>query len=308
MWRLLIPNVASAHVKWFAQDQPSTPPVEFHWSDPGVIIWIAVCVVIIAAAILLERVLRKPSSFKDLCERNGKYIRYVFQFLVGVWLITTAYNGQLLAPNYLADESLVSHALLIAEYAVGIAFIVNLLVPAASVVLLLVYIGVMIQHGFVETLDHVDIIGYSVFLFMMTAPQQWGLTYYKQWAIPTLRFFTGAALIVLGLSEKLLNPQLAMSFLQDHHWNFMQMLGMQFFTDELFILSAGFTEMLFGIIFILGVVTRINTAVLAIFFTTTAIVLGPTEIIGHLPFFGIVALFLLYGSGEHLKVVRPILR
>lgn len=305
---LLFPKTAHAHVKWFAQEQSDLQSIHFSFSDPSVIIWIAIVVIVVAVAIALERVLRKPAGLKDICAHYGTYAIRFFQILIGVWLIFTAYTHQLLAPNFLADGSILSQTLLILQYAVGITLIVNLLVPAASIGLLIIYAGITTKFGFIETLDHLDVLGYSIFLFIMSAPKQWGLTYYRQWAIPILRIFTGAALIILSLSEKLLHPQLAMNFLQEHHWNFMQMLGMNFFTDELFILSAGFAELLFGIILVLGVLTRINTAVLAIFFTTTAIILGPTEIVGHLPFFGVVVLFLLYGSGEHLKVVRPLHR
>jgi uncharacterized membrane protein YphA (DoxX/SURF4 family) len=78
------------------------------------------------------------------------------------------------------------------------------------------------------------------------------------------------------------------------------------YTDYLFTLSAGTMEALFGLIFILGVVTRLNALAIAIFFSIPIFILGPIELAGHLPHFCAVVLLLLFGSGEHFKAAYPI--
>ncbi|MEK9154083.1 MAG: hypothetical protein AAB798_01275, partial [Patescibacteria group bacterium] len=74
------------------------------------------------------------------------------------------------------------------------------------------------------------------------------------------------------------------------------------YSDYLFTLSAGAVESLFGLIFILGVVTRLNALIVAIVFTIPLFILGPIELAGHLPHFAAVVLLLLFGGGNMLKV------
>lgn len=87
-------------------------------------------------------------------------------------------------------------------------------------------------------------------------------------AIDIVRIGTGISLIGLAFTEKLLYPELGMEFLAMHQWNFMQPL-FPWFTNELFVLSTGFAEMLFGIVFILGYMTRTTTVVIGCFFTAS---------------------------------------
>ena len=89
------------------------------------------------------------------------------------------------------------------------------------------------------------------------------------------------------------------------------MLGFHQFSDYWFVLSAGAVEVIFGLIFVLGIVTRLNALVLAGFFIATLILLGPMELLGHAPHFAIVFVLLVFGSGEKLKffsIKQPISR
>jgi uncharacterized membrane protein YphA (DoxX/SURF4 family) len=128
-----------------------------------------------------------------------------------------------------------------------------------------------------------------------------------------LRFHTGVALSVLAFSEKLLQPSLAMAFLEKHNVNFMKTLGFENFSDHLFVLSAGFSELLFGMIFVLGLVTRINTLALAFFLIASNVYFflmgksaeGILEIIGHANLFAIGLLLIFYGAGSKLRLSTP---
>jgi uncharacterized membrane protein YphA (DoxX/SURF4 family) len=110
-------------------------------------------------------------------------------------------------------------------------------------------------------------------------------------------------LFVLGFSEKILHPEFGINFLSMYPWNFMQSLGLAY-SDYLFTLSAGAVESLFGLVFMLGIVTRLNALVLAVFFTIPIFILGPIELAGHMPHFAAVVLLLLFGAGEHFKLVH----
>ena len=94
------------------------------------------------------------------------------------------------------------------------------------------------------------------------------------------------------------------AFLEKYDWNFMHhFFGLTWFSDYWFAYSAGVVESLFGIFLILGLVTRLTIVALAVFLVTTLILLGPVELIGHLPHFSIAAVLLVFGAGSvmHMK-------
>ncbi|WP_119394450.1 DoxX family protein [Salinibius halmophilus] len=130
------------------------------------------------------------------------------------------------------------------------------------------------------------------------------------YSVLALRIFTGIALVTLGLSEKLIGSHLGAAFISKYDWNFMQLLGFEFFTDRLFILSAGVMEVVFGLILILGTVTRLNILVVAIFMITTNVTFvfqdnpeaALMELVGHLPIIATAVICVFFGSGQKLKL------
>jgi len=126
---------------------------------------------------------------------------------------------------------------------------------------------------------------------------------YKKYALSLVRVGTGITLVILGLSEKIFAPEYGLHFLQIHPWNFMQQMGLNY-SDYLFTISAGSVEVLLGLIFILGVVTRINALVTTIIFMIPLFLLGPIELAGHIPHFAAVILLLLFGNGGHFTVFK----
>jgi uncharacterized membrane protein YphA (DoxX/SURF4 family) len=138
--------------------------------------------------------------------------------------------------------------------------------------------------------EYFSIISFS-FLRTVVAP-------IKHYALSVLRVGTGITLMILGLTEKIFAPEYGMNFLAHHDWNFMQLLGFNY-SNYLFTLSAGSIEFLFGFIFVLGIVTRLNALVVAIVFFIPLFILGPIELAGHLPHFAAVIMLLLFGSGGH---------
>ena len=88
----------------------------------------------------------------------------------------------------------------------------------------------------------------------------------------------------------------------------MQHLGVHWFTDTLFVLSTGFAEMIFGVIFILGYLTRINTIAIASFFAASVVTMfvqfGAWEV-EDLVVYSAAILFICYGHG-HTKFFHVI--
>jgi uncharacterized membrane protein YphA (DoxX/SURF4 family) len=111
-----------------------------------------------------------------------------------------------------------------------------------------------------------------------------------------LRVCVGAALVVLSISEKFANPQLAREFIDRYPaFDLFRTLGLPL-DSELFIRVAGSVELLFGLLIMLGAAPQVAMIVAGIPFNATLFFLGRTELIGHLPIYGAMLALLVYGS------------
>ena len=300
-WAITAP--AYAHVKWFVEDaELDVEP--FRLTDPAVLVWLGVIVVVTGVGIVLER--RAVVGWVQHLAHDTRWHRVaeaVFRVLVAGWLIYSAGTGTVFVPVF-ATDGVLGAVSIVWQVVLALVVLSYRWDRVASVLLVGLYIVASATYGWLDVLEHAFVLGIAAWLGLGGSLRN-AAHPTADWAIPALRVATGVSLIVLGLQEKLLHPELSLAFLDTHPWNFMQALGFEWFTNQLFVLSAGMTELLFGWIFVLGVVTRLNTLVLAVFFITTIIVLGPQELTGHLPLFAIVALLLVHGSGNQLRVVEP---
>lgn len=71
-----------------------------------------------------------------------------------------------------------------------------------------------------------------------------------------LRVGLGISLVTVAFTEKLANPALAQSFLQQHPLNFTSFLGIPM-PDELFVQCAGAVELLVGLFILFGLFPRL---------------------------------------------------
>jgi hypothetical protein len=106
--------------------------------------------------------------------------------------------------------------------------------------------------------------------------------------------FTGLSILWLAFSEKLLNPQLALAFLESRpEFNFVQLLGFGWFTNELFVYAAAAVEATVGVLLIAGVLPRIVILFMWVPFNIAIPFLPPEELLGHLPILAVMyAVFL----------------
>jgi len=119
-----------------------------------------------------------------------------------------------------------------------------------------------------------------------------------QRAIFILRLGVGLTLIVLAIRNKLLDPALSLTFLEQHDFNFMRLMGFESFSNLHFAYAAGILELTFGLLILFGIATRFSVACLSFFFVLTLFLLGPRELVGHAPIIGIAVIFILRGGGR----------
>jgi uncharacterized membrane protein YphA (DoxX/SURF4 family) len=117
---------------------------------------------------------------------------------------------------------------------------------------------------------------------------------YQHYSLPLVRIFTGISILWLAFSEKLLNPDLALAFLEwKPEFNFMKLIGLEWFSDELFVYAAAAVEATVGVLLIAGVLPRIVILFMWLPFNITIPLLPPEELLGHLPILAVMyAVFL----------------
>ena len=298
-----------AHVKWFIDyemNRDSTSPIyDFSISNPAILTWISIVSVLVALAFFIHK--QKPQAPKNLIswaeKHKGKFL-YFFQACVGISLLFASYSGTILLPHYIGPEG--SQFLHILEGITGLLLILNIAVPIAAVALLITYFTTFYYFSFVEAIDYINLAGISIFLFLEKTKR---FKDYKRYALPALRIFTGLALFILAFSEKLLFQQRAQEFLGNYELNFMKAIGFESYSDTFFALSAGAMEAAFGIILILGLITRLNVLVLTGFFLASNIFFfvqghnqeGLVEFMGHLPIVATAIFLIAFGSGKLRK-------
>lgn len=308
----LLPVATFAHTRWFAIGY--IPP--YVTNEPTALylaFWAFIALVVVLAGTFLERRgYLQFAFFHPTRDHALPRAAATFSMVVGAFFVIAGTHEYLFSPN-LSMEAGMPYLLIVAQILIGLAFLTGVFARVAALFLGLLWLSALMYTGPLSMFENVWVLSTAAFIFIMGS-DYFSLVPFKAlahvtkrfeaYALPLLRFGTGATLLVLGFSEKILRPELGINFLVEHPWNFMQLLGFTWYSDYLFTLSAGAVESLIGLIFILGIVTRLNALVLAVFFTIPMFILGPVELAGHLPHFAAVVLLLLFGSGDRLKAVR----
>jgi len=111
-----------------------------------------------------------------------------------------------------------------------------------------------------------------------------------------VRLGAGGALITPAFAEKLANPALARETLRLFpHLDVFALVGIHLPADT-FVAVAGATELLFGLLVISGALPQVAVLVAGLPFNATLLLFGGTEMLGHLPVYGVLRTLLAYGS------------
>ncbi len=297
-----LPQVALAHIKWFVDVEAvkaSNQTIEFFswWSKP-VGVWVVVTLLLIGLAKVLNHKLKEPKKILEFGEKNQKAIYRIFKILVGIFLVVISGFWQIILVPQIPVSGLWQQVLQVAQGIIGVMLIVNVYPKWAGLALGGLYLVAGGLGGIEFYLENLLLLAIALFIYLSELSETHKLFVYQAWAVPILRTGAGVSLVVLAFTEKLLHPELALQFLNEHNWNFVKMLGFNF-SNQLFVLSAGFMETIFGLLYVLGFIIRINTVVMAGFFatsvTTMAIQSGVWEV-EDLLIYAVAIIFIFYKS------------
>jgi uncharacterized membrane protein YphA (DoxX/SURF4 family) len=301
---LAVPSLPLAHEKWFVDD-----PGAFHadWgfalSGPSLALIAAVAVVALVWHIVGGRMPRPELPFLEPLGRLAPWIPRLLGIHLGVSLLSLAVQNAYLAPNLPLHDVPGGAAIASAEGLLGVWFVSGVwLRPAGLVTLLLGPLAALLA-GPVAMLEAVDLLGIALFLVVLPPSRdRYGAVdpppETAALAILALRVCAGLALVVLAFSEKFANPALAREFIGNYPaFDLFDLLGIPLGGDA-FIRLAGAIELLFGLLLISGRMPQVAVIVAGIPFNATLFFLGRTELIGHLPVYGVMLALLVYGSSR----------
>ena len=298
-----------AHVRWFVDASATVETFEpYSITDTAVLVWMAVALALISVSIALD--MRLPNVRIVDTKTRHDFIE-ILRVFTGMSMLLTAYEGAVVAPHLIAFGTF-GMVLLFLQAGIGILLIANRFVRHAAILMILLHLGLAIKFGLLAAFEYLIMVAIAVFLLINNLPTAELRERFKPYSVDLLRILTGISLITLGFSEKLFGAMMAESFLAQYRWNFMQALGLEFFTDRLFALSAGVIEVVFGIILVLGTTTRLNVlAFSVVLFSSNVLFLiqgeneaAMVEFIGHMPVSGVALILLLLGAGQRLKVTN----
>lgn len=306
-------KTAYAHERWFVTE--GRHAAERHSLDWTNLLVIFGAVLLVAAAVIVHRSVwsRKLQVLSERAQRSlpGGIEWRVVAFLTGMVMIANSLTGVFLANNLmLQDPSLlmlgaVTQALIGMLLISQISFLLpgllmlGFALPLAAIqfspVLMADYIVEFVALGLAFTFFGIG----SVRLDRLLSKRlKLNISRYSHLPLPIIRIGMGLTLAVLALSNKLLSPDMALTFLDKHDFNFLQTLGFTGFTNLHFVFAAGVTEVALGLLLVFGIATRFVASAMAALLLTTMAILGPVELAGHLPLLGITAVLIFKGPGR----------
>jgi len=304
------------HERWFTEE--SRFPVQYDLAlTPRTWIPLAVAVGITALAVVVWRARGRRPLVPGPIELGMKWQNYqdllswmplVIGVHTAVTLLVSGIGLRLFVPNLELPANFLGAILGLAEIAIALSFIYGALTRFGAVALAGVWLAGAIFFGPVRLLEHSLFLGIAFFLFAAgRGPLAFDMSLERlhkpverlmPHAVTVLRVLTGLSIVVVAFTEKLWNPAMGLAFLAEHPFNFFPALGLSAIGDPEFLFIAGVVELTFGLLLMSGVFVRLIILALWLPFNLTLPLLGWSELVGHLPIYGIMGLLLIWGEAR----------
>jgi len=302
-----------AHVKWFTD--PRLHPTQYGLLLSAPVIGAFVLAIgATGLAYLIQHRVPEPRAIRSL-ERYAATGPLALRIALGVALIAAAAANWLFVPSLVLDRDAIGVALRAIEAGCGLFLLAGVFTRYVAIVLALLGVVAMVPFSIESILEQIHILGIAVFL-LLAGPGQVSVDARRRAdhsiehekaptaAINLLRIAMGFGIAYGALTEKLLNPPLAQALLdQSPFLNVLRPLGVG---DPAFIWLAGAAELVVGVVVLSGQITRPVMAIGFALFTVTLIVFGLPELIGHLPFYGIMLPLFIARDADSWHVRRAL--
>lgn len=313
LWALacgIFPAVASAHVKWFVDEDHPFTDVGYQFDSLFAFILLGAFLFVAGVSLLqrkathnsrIDHFLHAPLS-KIWMKNPAGYTNKLLKFSLGVLLLANLLQGHFIAPNFVDDGAEFHYALIQAS----LIFLLIVDVSIFALALLIFSLALFVFFPFANAIDYApELIAMSLAL-LLTSPRyaqggikikSVGREYWLQHrsvAMVLLQIGLGIQLIILTFHDKLLHPGYGLAFLQEYPlFNFPRHVGWHSFTDSHFVFGAAMAELSFGLLLVANIAPRIACLLIAFVFSLTGLVLGPEELLGHVPIIAMALVLLL---------------
>lgn len=264
-------------------------------------VWIALLAVMLVAALVIERRrLVAAPAWLHLCTAPcAAALRRLAQMALGVSLFVLAIRGCLIAPCLGEKHAEVFWLLLFAQAGTGCMLIADEVPKVAAAMIAMLAVAAGASGGLASLFEASHVLALGAYFVL--APDR----RYADRALWLLRVGLGMSFSTAAFTEKLLDPSIGTQFLAHVDMNFMKHLGLDY-SDRLFILSAGMSELLLGLLLVTGLVSRLTACALVTFLLASngyLLVIGAhddalTELVGHAPILAALFVVAFHGNGR----------
>jgi uncharacterized membrane protein YphA (DoxX/SURF4 family) len=311
---MLCPGIAQAHEKWFYDATPD----QTHWHEafefPTIFyVTAALALTGLAACVWRLREYRDlipgPKALGATESGRARFFAIVPLILgihVAVPLLVLGIQGQLFSPNNHLHGP-VLYWLGVVQIGVALSLLYGAFTRLAALALAaLWFIGIGV-FGLEAMLENAHYLGLAAFFFLagrgphaidrLLSPALTPSPNLARWAMPCLRIGLGLGLSVVAFTEKLANHELSEAFLEKYPLNFTAWLHIPM-SNEVFVQCAGATELLIGLCLLFGFFPRTIILTAWVFINMTLTIFDWTELVGHLPIYGIMAVLIVWTPSE----------
>ncbi|AOS44267.1 hypothetical protein Verru16b_01328 [Lacunisphaera limnophila] len=308
------PTAAQAHEKWFVSGEVPALAAGGFFST--------FCLTAVAAALALTAVAEffwRRRGERDLIpgpERLGAtdegmarfygWVPVVIGIHFAVPLLVLGVQGRLFSPNNVPAAPW-NYLLGTWQIAIALSFLYGGMtrVFAASLAVLWVVAGFVV--GWETTFENLHYLGAAVFFFckgrgphsidQLLFPRLAPSPALAKHGLKLLRISMGVGFVFVAFTEKLANPALALTFLEQFPLNFTGAVGFPL-SNAAFIWFAGTTELLIGLFLAFGIFPRVIIIAAWGIINLTLTLFSWVELVGHLPIYGIMAVLLVWAPSE----------
>lgn len=303
---------ALAHEKWFHETENYELRWDLFFRPLPLFLFASVLLVTLAAGIYWRKrgkgFVPGPENFGTTDDRRAALYGLIPAILgihVAVPLLVSGVQGELFTPNNKLP-GVWMYALGLAQTGIALAIFYGALTRIAAIALAVLWFAGIFLVGLESMLDSTMYLGIAAFFFFagrgpisidrLVLPRLEPPTQLMEKAIPALQIGLGLSLVFVAFTEKFANIPLATDFLARYPLNFTAALGIPM-SNETFILCAGSVELLVGLWILFGIFPREIILIAWVPINLTLTIFNWTELIGHLPIYGTLAVLLVWSPG-----------
>ena len=299
----------SMHERWFVEQTPGND-----WSFFLSPLPLALTLVMVLVTLAWRwAALRLPAPELAVLAPLGRLSPWMPRLLgihLGVTLLALAASGAFVTPSVHELSGVTGSGLLLAEAGLGVWLVTGFRVRPAAALTLALGPSLAIFAGPVALLECANLAAVAAFLVVLPPGENaHGRVEARperlRTALLVLRLGVGVALMSLAFSEKFTNPAMATHTLAEYpSLDVFGLVGIHL-EPTTFVAVAGAVELLFGLLVVSGAMPQVAVLVAMVPFNATLALFGQTELVGHLPVYGVFLALLVYGSDrETARLVR----